>query len=75
MRYVGEPISHYLHITLLSNIAKMQTERLNIFYALIDTSGKKKLSSTQASFKVLFVSGIDVIFKSQWQLSLPLAIP
>lgn len=54
--------------------SKITEREIKSFDALIDTAGNKLLS-TQASFKSLCVLVIDVIFKSQCQLSLPLTIP
>lgn len=76
MGYIEEPSFPWLpllHVAFISSMAKSQTE-IKSFDALIDTAGNKLLN-TQASFKSLCVLAINVTFKSQCQLSLPLTIP
>lgn len=55
------------------NYGKITDREIKPFDALIDTA-VNKLLSTQASFKSLCVLVINVTFKSQCQLSLPLTI-
>lgn len=77
MEYIGEPSFPLLQLFVsrfILRYGKITDRKIKSFNALIDTAGKK-LSSTQASFKILFVLVIDAVFKSQCQLSLPLTIP